>query len=149
MFKYKLPEGDNDFTCKKCNRIGKKNDFLFCGKCEKNYHYTCLENHVLPKFINRFNKWYCSSCRFCLVCEGKNNVVKCSTCERGFHEGCYNMTQEPNSRYYCADCIKCKNCYKKLPVMMNSNQNDVLLIKTYRVCDDCWKYYKNVKISTN
>ena len=55
------------------------------------------------------------------------------------------MTQEINNKNYCADCIKCKNCSKKLSIIMNSNQNDVLMIKTFRVCEECWKFYKNVK----
>lgn len=136
---------ESDICCasKKCGKIGRKTDFINCYKCDKNYHAFCLEPPMLLKFINRF-KWLCPGCKVCTTCgvnDGK--LIRCNTCDRNFHDGkCMNITQI-FGKTYCSDCICCKNCQKNLPIITQSNQNDFLSIKGYRVCDECWKYYKN------
>ena len=50
-----------------------------------------------------------------------------------------------NNKPVCIDCASCKNCNKVLPLLTINNQNEFLVVKGYRVCDECWKYYKNVK----
>jgi hypothetical protein len=142
------PDRELDIYCsnKKCNRGGKKSDFLCCTTCDKYYHSTCLDPPMILKFVNRF-KWQCSSCKTCQQC-GTNTpkLTKCNTCDRTFHESCYPMNIS-FGKLHCADCITCKNCNKNLPLLTISNQNDLLQIKGYRLCEECWKYYKNVNFS--
>jgi hypothetical protein len=125
--------------------MGKKSDFLQCYKCDKNYHSSCLEPPMIHKFVNRF-KWQCPNCKTCQVCNVKDSLLsKCSTCDRTFHEKCYKVCSV-NGKAFCGDCLTCKNCSRILPILTIANQNDLLQVKGYRVCEDCWKYYKNVII---
>jgi hypothetical protein len=104
---------------------------------------------MILKYVNRF-KWLCGNCKSCQQC-GNNNpsmrLLRCNTCDRTFHPQCYKIGPYPGSmdqtKVYCSDCISCKNCCKDLPLLNYANQNEFLNIKGYRVCDDCWKYYKN------
>jgi hypothetical protein len=139
------PDRELDILCanKKCNRSGKKSDFLCCSSCEKFYHANCLDTPMILKFVNRF-KWLCLNCKTCQQCGTSNGkLIKCNTCDRTFHDGCYPM-HISFGKTHCGDCITCKNCNKALPLLTISNQNDLLQIKGYRVCEECWKYYKNV-----
>lgn len=162
----KRPGAELDIICfnKKCNKTGKKSDFLCCAKCEKYYHPGCLDLPMLMKYVNRF-KWYCMNCKTCQHCfnnaatTSENRLIKCNTCDRTFHNYCYGMIPyasllNPNStlptpqqgsmsKHFCVDCINCKNCNKTLPVLSYNNSHDFKQIKGYRVCDDCWKYYTN------
>lgn len=94
------------------------------------------------KYVNRF-KWYCSSCKHCQNCNEKENLTKCETCDRTYHERCLKFTKI-NNKPVCIDCASCKNCNKVLPLLTAVNQNEFLAVKGYRVCEECWKYYKNV-----
>ncbi len=137
-----------DLFCsnKRCNRVGKKNDFLNCGKCEKYFHPACADPPLVLRYANRF-KWLCAECKVCQSCNQTSNekLNRCSTCDRTFHSRCVTLTTSPmNGRSYCQDCLNCKNCLKSLPLLSIMNQNDFLSIKGHRVCDECWKYYKNV-----
>jgi hypothetical protein len=105
------------------------------------------------KYSNRF-KWLCADCKECQVCNQKGdsqksqNLQKCVTCDRTFHQNCNSLITSPiNARTYCTDCLNCKNCAKNLPIPSLMNQNDFLSIKGFRVCEECWKYYKNVSKS--
>lgn len=131
---------------KRCNKTGKKNDFICCSKCEKLYHPYCTDPQVVQKYVNRF-KWLCNNCRACLQCnKADDKLFRCSVCDRSFHPTCHEYTEsQVNKKIYCIDCINCKNCNKQLSVLTALNQNDLLSIKGYRVCDECWKYYKNVR----
>ena len=125
--------------------MGKKSDFLICNKCDKSYHPNCIDPNLIMKYVNRF-KWYCSNCKSCQNCNGniKENLTKCFTCDRSYHEKCKKFTKI-NEKNICVDCINCKNCKKNLPLLTSSMQNELLSIKGFRVCEDCWKYYKNVR----
>jgi hypothetical protein len=107
----------------------------------KYYHAICLDPPMILKFVNRF-KWQCSNCKTCQQCSTSGaELIKCNTCDRTFHEGCQPM-HISFGKTHCADCITCKNCNKVLPLLTISNQNNLLQIKGYRVCDECWKYFK-------
>jgi hypothetical protein len=98
------------------------------------------------KFVNRF-KWQCINCKTCQVCNTNTaKLTKCNTCDRTFHENCFPM-HISFGKPQCGDCISCKNCNKTLSLLTISNQNDLLQIKGYRVCEECWKYYKNVMLN--
>lgn len=159
MLSHKRP-GDRDYfepICanKKCNKMGKKSDFLNCSKCDRNYHPYCLDVSLVLKHANRF-KWLCPQCKKCQGdCIFKNQpgqdniekLIRCSTCDRTFHKNCYNTIVLPlNGKTYCTDCINCKNCNIILPVLSMNIQNELLMVKGNRVCDECWKYYKNVNL---
>jgi len=138
---------------RKCNKTGKKSDFLNCSKCDKNYHQYCLDTSVQLKHANRF-KWLCPQCKYCQgdclykhrsTLEFNEKLIRCNTCDRTFHKNCYSTVVLPmNNQTYCSDCIKCKNCSTILPVLTSNSQNESLMVKGYRVCDVCWKYYKTV-----
>lgn len=99
------------------------------------------------KCVNRF-KWLCNNCKSCQACTrvSSEKLTKCNTCERTFHQNCYPLTVSLlNGKTYCTDCINCKNCSRLLPILTIVNQNDLLTVKGFRVCDECWNYYKNVK----
>ena len=139
----------NDLICanRRCNKFGKRSDFLCCAKCEKFYHPLCTDPSAIMKLATRF-KWLCLNCKACQVCDGKeDHLLRCGTCDRTFHQKCFQMTvAHMNNKAYCKDCLNCKNCSKVLPIIANFNQNDFVSIKGHRVCDDCWKYYKNVSL---
>ena len=146
-------ELSSDLICanRRCNKIGKRNDFLCCFKCEKYYHASCTDPQLVMRFANRF-KWLCSHCKVCVVCNTSDltRLVRCATCDRAFHEKCYSLTTSSmNGKSYCTDCISCKNCFKALPLLSILNQNEFVSIKGHRVCDECWKYYKNVRFKIN
>jgi len=140
-------EKEPEITCSdsNCNKIGRKSDFLCCLKCEKYYHPYCLETPKVLKYVNRF-KWYCNNCKHCQNCNEKDNLTKCETCDRTYHERCLKFTKI-NNKPVCIDCASCKNCNKVLPLLTTSNQNEFLAVKGFRVCEECWKYYKNVIIN--
>ena len=129
--------------------MGKRNEFLFCNKCLKNFHPRCVDPPLVMKYASRF-KWHCPNCKICNVCNKntEEKLKRCGTCDRTFHDKCYTMElSQMSGKYNCVDCIKCKNCSKILPLLTTFNQNDFFSVKGYRVCDECWKYYKNVTIN--
>lgn len=153
----------NEFLCSsaKCGKPGKKNDFLNCSQCNKNYHPYCSSPNLVMKYVSRF-KWYCNDCKSCDICDDKielnsNNsqdkqpisLLKCLCCDRLKHLTCMENEsdyKEVNSNgiktHYCNDCINCKNCDKTCSVPTYQTQNECHFIKGFRVCDKCWQNYK-------
>jgi hypothetical protein len=155
----RLGEKDNlEPICsnKKCNKSGKKSDFLNCSNCDRNYHPFCIDTPVYVKHVCRF-KWLCPQCKRCQgdcvyksQTKTEERLIKCNTCDRTFHKNCYNTINLPaNGKTYCSDCINCKNCNTLLPVLSINSHNEILMVKGFRVCEECWKYYKNVNMFIN
>ena len=146
-----IQQKNSNDSCSKCNKSGRKQDFIQCSNCQKFYHLSCIYPSCIHpinlKFVSRFNSWYCPQCERCSKCKNPDNnnnnpLIKCNTCFRSFHQNCYQF-HTINDKKYCVDCICCKNCQKILNPMSPTNSNDLAMtIKGYRACEECWKNYK-------
>lgn len=135
-------------SLKKCGKSGRKCDFLNCRNCDKYYHPGCVGSHLVMKYVSK-GRWLCEECKECKECgeklnQGQSGVKKCYSCDETSHTTCIQKQIKDISGiyYYCSDCTECKNCGRMCSLPNQMNQNEMHFVKSYRVCDECWRSYK-------